>query len=113
MGCGCGGSYHPAQPCDIYHRPAAMDIDYGTPVDALCKETSAGVFRREWSKATVEVDCNRFSSEIRMKSDDGALRSSAAPPAASASCSSEHGGSCGPTRIEMPCQSDADCDQWY
>ena len=74
MGCGCGGSYHPAQPCDIYHRPAAMDIDYGTPVDALCKETSAGVFRREWSKATVEVDCNRFSSEIRMKSDDGALR---------------------------------------
>ena len=101
MGCGCGGSYHPAQPCDIYHRPAAMDIDYGTPVDALCQETSAGVFRREWSKATVEVDCNRFSSEIRMKSDDGAVRSSAtaaaAPPAASASCSSEHGGSCGPT----------------
>lgn len=58
MGCGCDwqpGASHGAQPCSaekIYPRPAAMEVDYGRPKDAICKETSAGVFTREWTKAT-------------------------------------------------------------
>ena len=39
-------------------RPAALDVDYGEPVDKVCKETSPGskVFVREWTKATVKVN---------------------------------------------------------
>ena len=38
----------------------------------LCAETaSKGVWRREWSHATVEMDCNSWSANITMKSDDG------------------------------------------
>ena len=42
----------------VYERPAALDVDYGEPVDKVCKETSPGskVFVREWTKATVKVN---------------------------------------------------------
>ena len=37
----------------------------------LCAETaSKGIWRREWSHATVEMDCNSWSANITMKSDD-------------------------------------------
>ena len=49
-----------------YVRPKALDTDYGTPT-SLCKETSPGVFEREWTKATVAMDCNKWQGEIRMK----------------------------------------------
>ena len=54
-------------PCDIYQRPAALDLDYGTPT-ALCSETAPGsaVFSRNWSKSRVTVDCNTYTSHIRM-----------------------------------------------
>ena len=49
-------------------RPAALDADYGAPVDAICAETApgSGVFAREWSKASVSVDCNTLEGTIDM-----------------------------------------------
>ena len=38
-----------------YYRPPALDIDYGEPVDALCREAAPGVFQREWSRASVAM----------------------------------------------------------
>ena len=49
-----------------YVRPKALDTDYGTPT-SLCKETSPGVFEREWTKAAVKMDCNKWQGEIKMK----------------------------------------------
>ena len=52
-----------------YLRPPALDEDYGEPTDELCKETKAnsGVFVREWSKASVRMDCNAFKATITKK----------------------------------------------
>jgi hypothetical protein len=51
-----------------YSFPAELNVNYGEPAK-LCSETSAGsgVFRREWSKATVEMDCNSWTPTIIMK----------------------------------------------
>jgi hypothetical protein len=48
--------------------PDELRVDYGVPA-GLCSETAAGsnVFRREWSKATVEMDCNAYKGTITMK----------------------------------------------
>jgi hypothetical protein len=53
-----------------YFRPPALDVDYGVPVDDGCKAgmgQHAGVFTREWSKATVRYDCNTMKAAIEMK----------------------------------------------
>ena len=50
-----------------YYRPAALDVDYGTPLDASCKEVGNGSFAREWTRATVSYDCNAMRAEIKMK----------------------------------------------
>ena len=41
-------------------------MDYGKPM-GLCGETAtgSGVFRREWTKATIEMDCNTWTPTIR------------------------------------------------
>jgi len=49
-----------------YTFPSALNVDYGEPMD-LCKEVSTGVFQREWSKATVEMNCNSWTGTIKMK----------------------------------------------
>ena len=51
-----------------YVRPVAWDRDYGEPL-SLCAETStgSGVFEREWSKATVSIDCKTDKTRIVMK----------------------------------------------
>eukprot|EP01052_Picozoa_sp_SAG31_P030717 SAG31_NODE_3175_length_4586_cov_4.176064_5_plen_100_part_00 len=69
LGCGCGWSYGGQMPCDIYRRPASLEVDYGTPLQ-LCYETAkgSGVFKREWTKASVTVDCNSYTSDIKLKS---------------------------------------------
>ena len=68
LGCGCGWEYDARMPCDIYQRPAALNVDYGVPT-GLCAETASdsGVFVREWTKSTVSVDCNKYTSDIKMK----------------------------------------------
>ena len=59
VGCGMEG---------MYARPAALDVDYGHPIGD-CKETSAGseVFTRDFSKATVQMDCKAWQGTITMK----------------------------------------------
>ena len=66
MGCGCGWEHGGKMPCDIYQRPAALDEDYGIPT-GLCRETRPGQFVREWTKATVTVNCNTYTSKIDKK----------------------------------------------
>ena len=50
-------------------RPKEVDVDYGVPIDDHCTETAPGSakFRREWSKAIVEMDCNSWEGTIEMK----------------------------------------------
>ena len=55
-----------------YYFPPEFNMDYGEPAAGeagLCKETSAGseVFTREYSKATVQMDCKEWKGEITMK----------------------------------------------
>ena len=68
MGCGCGWEHNGVMPCNIYDRPAALDVDYGVPIGRV-KETKqgSGIFHREWTKATVRVDCNAYDATITMK----------------------------------------------
>merc|ERR1712190_525517 len=48
-----------------YVRPVAFDQDYGMP-KGLCAEVAGkpGVFAREWTKVTVQHDCNTGRSSI-------------------------------------------------
>jgi len=48
-----------------YVRPEAFDYDYGTP-KGLCAESPGkpGLFTREWTKVTVQHDCNTGKSSI-------------------------------------------------
>jgi hypothetical protein len=54
-----------------YLRPAELDRDYGEPTDAYCAETEpgSGVFTREWSRASVQMDCNSWKGTITMKDE--------------------------------------------
>jgi hypothetical protein len=51
-----------------YDYPDALNADYGEPL-GLCAETTSdsGVFIREWSKATVQMDCGTWTPTITMK----------------------------------------------
>ena len=40
---------------DSYERPAELENDYGTPVDAVCSEASPGVFERKWTAGMVQM----------------------------------------------------------
>ena len=54
----------------VYQFPDALNVDYGEPVGgALCAETKpgSGVFTREWTKASVSMDCNTWTPSIVMK----------------------------------------------
>jgi hypothetical protein len=53
-----------------YEFPAALNADYGTPTGGqLCAETApgSGVFTRDFTKATVQMDCNTWTPTITMK----------------------------------------------
>ena len=50
-----------------YQYPAEQfNADYGEPL-GLAKETAKGVFAREWTKATVQMDCNTYTPKITFK----------------------------------------------
>ena len=51
---------------DPFPRPAALDEDYGEPM-GHCTEASPGVWKREWTKASVALDCNAFKATITKK----------------------------------------------
>jgi len=54
---GCGGPWV---------RPPQVDIDYGVPTSD-CKQLKTGTFTREYSKATVTMDCPNWAATIKMK----------------------------------------------
>lgn len=49
-------------------RPAALDKDYGEPL-GICEERGGepGVFTREYTKASVSLDCNKWVGAINAK----------------------------------------------
>ena len=49
------------------HRPSGYDADYGEPL-GHCEEVALGVFKRNYTKAVVEIDCNIFNASIMMRS---------------------------------------------
>jgi len=51
-----------------YQVPEQINWDYGEPTE-LCKETApnSGVFTRDWTKATVGMDCNSWTPTIKLK----------------------------------------------
>ena len=51
-----------------YAFPPALNADYGEPT-GLCKETSpdSGVFTRDWTKASIQMDCKAYEAKITMK----------------------------------------------
>jgi hypothetical protein len=51
-----------------YEVPPQIHYDYGTP-NGLCTETAPnrGVFTRDWTKATIQMDCNTWTPTITMK----------------------------------------------
>lgn len=51
-----------------YFFPPQLDVDYGIP-SGLCRETASGsgVFIRDFSYATVQMDCNHWKPTITMK----------------------------------------------
>jgi hypothetical protein len=48
--------------------PAELKADYGTPT-GFCEETApgSGVFTRDWTKATVQMDCNAYKGTVTLK----------------------------------------------
>eukprot|EP01048_Picozoa_sp_COSAG05_P016543 COSAG05_NODE_2141_length_3486_cov_4.423679_3_plen_471_part_00 len=59
---GCDKDYTPAPAQPLFHA------DFGMPLE-VCSETvpnASGVFRREWSKATVEMDCATYQPTITL-----------------------------------------------
>lgn len=53
-----------------YLFPPEFNVDYGEPTQGLCKETApnSGIFMRDFSKASVKMDCNSYEGSITMKS---------------------------------------------
>jgi hypothetical protein len=51
-----------------YELPEQINWDYGKPI-GFCQETapSSGVFTREWTKASVKMDCNTWTPTIKLK----------------------------------------------
>ena len=50
----------------LFSTQGRLQVDYGEP-SGLCSEIRPGVFRRNYSKATVEMDCARWKGSIEMK----------------------------------------------
>ena len=51
-----------------YYFPPEFNVDYGEPVDgALCAETGkgTGIFQREYTKSSVQMDCNTWQANIK------------------------------------------------
>ena len=51
-----------------YELPEQINYDYGEPT-GLCTETApnSGVFTREWTKASIKMDCNTWTPTIDLK----------------------------------------------
>ena len=73
QGCQCLATdkYDGCLPQDLtYEFPEQLKRKYGEPVGRQqCKESApnSGIFTREWSGATVSMDCNTWTPSIKMK----------------------------------------------
>ena len=64
-----------------YEFPELLERDYGEPVGGQqCSETApnSGIFTRQWTGATVTMDCSTWTPTIKMKSDDEVVEPSVA-----------------------------------
>ena len=53
-----------------YEFPELLERDYGEPVNGeQCSETgpNSGVFTREWTRASIQMDCNTWTATLKMK----------------------------------------------
>ena len=69
--CACNAEVETNAMASVVHtfiRPHLWDTDYGTPV-ARCQESGNGtrIFTREWTKASIQWDCNTGHGEITVK----------------------------------------------
>jgi hypothetical protein len=73
MGYGWHGCVQTPPPSNVY------DYDFGTPKDALCKETAPGVFSRAYTKAMVHFDCNTLTPNITLAGAQTQIKPKALP----------------------------------
>ena len=66
MGCAPSDGAEGSGINQTYVRPKEVDVDYGSPL-GLCKETAPNVFTREYTHATVSMDCASWSPATKMK----------------------------------------------
>ena len=62
----CGEPNSPGSGFGPYHWDPVLEKDYGTPIGEA-EQVSNGVWRREWSKASFELDCNHWTGKILEK----------------------------------------------
>jgi len=67
---GCSdGSGPPSAKGHPYEIPEGIKADYGVPMGPCAGQSASGssVWTREWTKATVELDCSTLKPTITMK----------------------------------------------
>jgi hypothetical protein len=69
-----GAGYEEAR----FVRPAELDRDYGVPTGHCGEVGESQVFERQYSKATVRLECRTWTGSVTMKSDDGPVPTGAA-----------------------------------
>ena len=89
-----------ASPGDIYPNATQfpwsplVDKDYGVPL-GLAMENGNGIFKREWSKATIYFDCHKNdSARFVFKTDDGSSDGATQPSLVTVFPSADAGASC-------------------
>jgi len=52
-----------------YEFPKRLTADYGVPLGRTVEvgKKGSGVFVREWSKATIQMDCNTYTPTFTLK----------------------------------------------
>jgi hypothetical protein len=63
---GCSHGSVPGSGRGAYATSELVQRDYGVPTE-ICSESAPGVYQREWSKASVSLDCNTMTPTITMK----------------------------------------------
>jgi hypothetical protein len=54
--------------------PKEFLLDYGIPQMQVCEEIEDGVFFRQWSSASVQLDCNTFEARINTMVEGGTIQ---------------------------------------
>ena len=70
--CGIPRLFQTATGSKFYYFPPEFNEDYGEPAEGeagLCHETAggSGIFTRDYSRATVQMDCTAWKGSVTMK----------------------------------------------